>query len=118
MTANIFPGLSEPKSKLYFDLQAMIAKEGGRLRLAEKIEAEQSHIFNRNRKRGNNLDVVLYTQQEINFIKANYDILTCNEIALELGRKYNGIKDKIWQLQRNGELHSKKANLRFAKKRS
>jgi len=40
MTPQIYPGLSTPKSKLYFDLQAMIAKNGGRLHLADRLECE------------------------------------------------------------------------------
>jgi hypothetical protein len=40
MTPYIFPGLKKPDPKLYFDLQAMIAENGGRIRLAEKLECE------------------------------------------------------------------------------
>ena len=42
MSANphIFPGLKPPTSQLFFDLQAMIAVNGGRLRLAEMLECE------------------------------------------------------------------------------
>lgn len=40
MTPQIFPGLPQPKSKLYFDLQGMIADNGWRVRLAEILECE------------------------------------------------------------------------------
>lgn len=40
MTPQIFPGLKPPTSQLYFDLQAFIAANGGRLHLAEIIEFE------------------------------------------------------------------------------
>lgn len=40
-TPYIFPGLKQPTSQLYFDLQAFIAANGGRLRLAEIIEGER-----------------------------------------------------------------------------
>lgn len=40
MDYRIFTGLGEPKCQLFFDLQAMIAINGGRLHLAEILECE------------------------------------------------------------------------------
>lgn len=43
MTIHIFPGLATPKSQLYYDIQDFIAENGGRLRLADRLEAEMCH---------------------------------------------------------------------------
>lgn len=40
MTPEIFVGLKPPKCQLHVDLKAMISANGGRLRMAEILEAE------------------------------------------------------------------------------
>lgn len=45
MNYQIFPGLGIPKSQLYFDLQAMIASNGGRLHLADVLESEMVRSY-------------------------------------------------------------------------
>lgn len=74
MRAEIFPGLGQAKSQLYFDLQAMIAKNGGRLHLANLLECEmvKSMLYYFKPKYQKTREPYLpWKQEEIDFIIAN-----------------------------------------------
>lgn len=107
MNPQIFIGLGTPKSQLYFDIQAMIAKNGGRLRLADRLEAELNYapcgLLHSGCK-----SPYSWTNYEINYIKFNYENMSCKEIANELGRPFKEILYKIYDLQKNAELPYKK----------
>lgn len=107
MTPQIFPGLKPPTSKLFFDLQAMIAKNGGRRRLAEKLEAEiVKEPFkkpNYTAIRGNR-----WTDGEIEFILSTYHLLTSFEISTKINRREHAIEAKLCRLRRDGLLTFRK----------
>lgn len=106
MTAQIFCGLGTPKSQLYFDIQALIAKNGGRLKLAGILETELVKPFTPPRDHFRH-DLVKYTRTEINFLKDNYYKMEAKAIAAHLERSLGSLRDKIWQLQKTGQLNYK-----------
>lgn len=107
MTPNIFPGLKPPTSQLFFDLQAFIAENGGRLRLAEKLEAEWLRILPR-KFPGMRADVSEFTQSETNFIINNYKELSAISLSEILDRPVTSVRWKIWTMTESGELDLKK----------
>lgn len=78
MRAEIFPGLGQPKSQLFFDLQSFIAENGGRLRLAELLDIESmKNDWRRGRILTQGRKVFHYTPFEDTLIlKKLYDELT------------------------------------------
>ena len=101
MTHLIFPGLSEPKTPLFFDIQAMVAENGGRLRLAEKLEAEwlKTYTYKPPKKERK---VFQYVKSENDFLIENFDNLLFSEMADKLGRSIFSVRARIFVLRRKG----------------
>lgn len=101
MTPYIFPGLKPPTSQLFFDLQAMIAKNGGRIKLAQIIE---------NEKKANRFTAPLlyretdsYSPDELRFLIENYRKISIIKISQHLKkRSYRGLSTKIFRLKKQG----------------
>lgn len=106
MTPQIFPGLKPPTSQLFFDLQAFIAENGGRLRLAEKLEADsmKSARANKYTVRADNSS---WTQAETNFIINNYKELSALSISEILDKPLTAVRWHIWTLTESGQLNLK-----------
>jgi|GEM_PF-4116893 len=101
MTPQIFPGLSTPKSKLYFDLQAMIAKNGGRLHLADRLECEMVKSY---------LPILRtvcikwekWDKSETQILIDNYRVKTTKQLAVMVNRNYDETRAKLHRLYRRG----------------
>lgn len=105
MTPQIYPGLSQPKSQLFFDIQGLIVKNGGRLRLADIIESENTKMnFRRPVRR---MRIIDYTAKEIEFIINNYCKITSLDISFKLNKPLRGVRAKINRLQKLGILDFK-----------
>jgi hypothetical protein len=98
MTPEIFPILGQPKSKLYFDLQAMIAVNGGRLKLAQILQIE-SHITPDRQPRQKRAYIPKlykhYSNEEIDLIKRK---------IVPKGRNARSMHWKRWDLKQRGLL--------------
>lgn len=92
MTPQIYQG-SQPKSQLFFDLQSFITENGGRLRLAEKLEIELIKC-NRFKKRKIK-HFKHYSRQE--------DYLIINRLPV-INRQPHSIRARRWLLKRKGLL--------------
>lgn len=106
MTPNIFPGLQHPTSQLFFDLQAFIAENGGRLRLSEKLESEWIKSA-RAVKYAVRADNSSWTQTETNFIINNYKELSALTISEILDKPLTAVRWHIWTLTESGQLNLK-----------
>lgn len=108
MKPEIFIGLGTPKSQLFFDIQALIAENKGRIRLAETLENEwlKGHKKIKHQRRIKYIKY-FYRAYEIIFIKENYANMNCRIIAFYLSRSYASIRVKIYKMQQNGELARK-----------
>lgn len=97
----IFPGLSQPKTPLFFDIQAMIAENGGRLRLAEKLEAEwlKTYTYKPPKKERK---VFQYIKSENDFLIENYQKSECREMAVKLGRSVFSVRARIFVMRTKG----------------
>ena len=71
MNPNVFPGLGQPTSQLYFDIQALIAENGGLACLAEKLECEWLKYYKAPIKKPKQYRFKHYTETEIEQVKAN-----------------------------------------------
>lgn len=100
MKPEIFIGLGTPKSQLFFDIQAMIAKNGGRLKLADIIDAESVRAPTRKKlhqKRAFYNRFEVWTKKEDAFIVAN---LPPKEISLLTGRSLKSVYNRRWRLNK------------------
>lgn len=98
----IFAGLGQPKCQLYFDLQAMIAENGGRLRLAEILDSELTKtVWQRNKKIKH---IKHYLKWEDELVMSNKPI---KEIAQALGRSYISVNQRRYKI-RNKKLFGMK----------
>ena len=104
MKAEIFPGLKAPTTNLYYDLQAMIAKNGGRLRLANMIEEEWRKGFRTKHQlqNTNRVHKVHYTAHENRFIVENYNKMSAHDIAVKLNRTTRAITQHVLFLREQG----------------
>lgn len=113
MTPEIFPGLKQPKSQLFFDLQAFIAENGGRLLLANKLECEQikrgRYSFCRPK---HERKVFHYRKEEDQFIIDNFINMNLSEMAYKLDRSYTSTRMRIFRLQQLGLIGYKKTHPR------
>jgi hypothetical protein len=109
MTPQIFPGLSEPKTQLFFDIQAFIAVNGGRLRLANMIECEQ---IKKTRysfcKPKHERKIFHYRKEDDQFIIDNFKDMNLYDISLKLDRSYTSTRMRIYRLQQTGMVGYKK----------
>ena len=95
----IYPGLPKPKSQLFFDIQAMIADNGGRFKLATEIENEWLNNYHIHLKTKQN---PYYSHLEIEYIKANYKEVSYKELAAHLDRSIGSINIILWSLYKKG----------------
>lgn len=100
MTPLIYPGLPTPTSKLFHDLQAMIAVNGGRLRLADMIESEVIKPFSYKYKNYKGL----WHNDEIELLRANYHSQPIGKLILIIDRSSYAISNKILRMIHNKEL--------------
>jgi len=105
MTADIFPGLAEPKSQLMKDIQDMIDKNGGLLPLARRIESEQTHIYRPRYVMPPGFNA--YKKFEVDFIIENYKNMTSQKIAEKLMRSASALRHKIHRMQLEGLIEFK-----------
>lgn len=98
MTADIFPGLAEPKSQLMKDIQDMIDKNGGLLPLARRIESEQTKIFRiraNKEKKPPKTDRRLYSEYEDRIILSN---LSKAEKLCKVNRTWKSIHSRLTKI--------------------
>lgn len=98
MTSQIFPGLKPPTSQSFFDIQAFIAENGGRLRLSEKLECEAIKCHLSDLRQYNvppRLSVInQWTDAEIEILKNVKDyslLINRSEKAIQCKRKRLGL---------------------------
>jgi predicted transcriptional regulator len=100
----IFAGLGQPKSKLFFDIQADIAKHGGRLKLADVIESEMLKHPPRKPAKIPTIYIRKFTNSECEIIKEMRGKMPVSKIAVILGRDKDTVKAKITRLVKSGYL--------------
>lgn len=103
MTAEIFPGLPEPKSQLYFDLQAMIAENGGRNKFADTLEAEMVKPYSYKYKNFHSR----WSSEDINLLFENYHKYSGEYLAKLIGKPSTAVNAKIHVLLQRGLLKGK-----------
>ncbi len=99
---NIFVGLGQPKCQLFFDLQAMIADNGGRLKLADMLEAEMVRSYTK--AKTVRPDLTVWRKNEIDFILNNYSALSALSISEIIDRSVFSVRWKIHELTESGDL--------------
>lgn len=107
MTTEIFIGLDKPNTALFKDLQAFISKNGGRLRLANQIEAEWAKSYHQVDR--SNIPIkkaritFQYTKKEDEIIINNFQKMSLNEIWEFMPlRSYESIRKHIFLLRQKG----------------
>lgn len=98
MNYQAYPGLPHLKTQLFFDLQAFIAVNGGRLHLAQVLECEMVREPKRHSIYPIRYD--FYSNFELGFIIDNYKKISHPKIAAALNRPLYGINDKIYRLRK------------------
>lgn len=106
MSPYVFPGLPKPKSKLFFDLQAMIAENKGRLHLANVLECEavKEYLPAYSSKSGL---AKKWELREIEYLRDNRSMKN-KQVAANLNRTYESINQKIYDLIKAGYLGVKR----------
>lgn len=102
----VFPGLGEPKCQLFFDLQAYIAYNGGRLHLAEILESEMVKEYLPKQPFPLNSFQPNWTKEEVEYIMDNRN-LRAVDIAEYLNRTFPSVQQKIFKLLKHGKIKKK-----------
>lgn len=102
---NIFPGLGQPKCQLYFDIQAMIAENGGRLKLADALESEMVKEYIPFHHKGGGV-ARKWEDSELRFIAQNRKLKNAI-IAERLNRTKQSVDCFIGRCIENGFLKRK-----------
>jgi len=97
----IFAGLKEPKCQLFFDLQAYIAYNGGRLHLANILECEMVKEYLPKRHYE---DTQPWSNDEIELLIDNYLNTTETYQMTILNRSLNAIRSMTRVLHLNKKL--------------
>jgi len=103
MNAYIFPGL-KPTSQLYFDLQAMIAENGGRLKFADALESEMVKKYLPRKVVGNYDE---WSADELRLLIKLYPTTKDTEQMLHINRTIYAIRSKTHELQMLGIIKRK-----------
>jgi hypothetical protein len=106
MTPYIFPGLKQPTSQLFFDLQAMIAENGGRLRLANTLENEAVSFFSP-RLSSVTFHHPCWHERDLVFLLSNYEKMSVTKLMFTISKSRTAIASKILKLQKTGFLDYK-----------
>ena len=99
----VFPGL-KPTSQLYFDLQAMIAENGGRSHLADILESEMVKEYLPRKVVGNYDE---WSADELRLLIKLYPTTKDTEQMLYINRTIYAIRSKTHELQMLGIIQRK-----------
>ncbi len=106
MNYQIFPGLSQPKSELYFDLQSMIAANGGRIHLAEILECEWVKSYLPKQQYQKRFKVPRWSKLHEQVIIDNWGKVKSGQIYLLLRycKTRNAVNQKIYYMRKVGKI--------------
>ncbi|MCW3111103.1 MAG: hypothetical protein JWQ09_5609 [Segetibacter sp.] len=88
-------------------LKKFVSDNGGRERLAHRLECEMLINFNYRPKNYNFTHQAKWTDEETELLKASYKKLSVAQLANLMNRTIRGIQNKAFHLRASGELSYK-----------